>query len=313
MVPKMAFSFFWWRQETDNDKLRFMLHLTIAGVQQIFQFLSPFIPFVRILDDLHTKLLSFPADLERRIEMEHVSWLFARTARMFEVHSAHEWPGTLKSQQEPQQELGFYEHITGFRGDRTREYYQWNYTAQDKHWWLYHGRNRPTEKQPNGRAWKGGNNNIFDRYTEDGWRRREGEFAEREGIHPIPPSHGEYSGNKGGYLQEQNEKYHALKDWMADADRRMLSLKNNVARMGWSVFTGWLPQIFIGVNNWLAWEDDENAQNVNAASLAMQVQETTSQAREDLRQSFNNLMDPLSMGPNGRLINNRIKIWYIDF
>lgn len=309
MAPKMAFSFFWWRQENDPDRLRFMFHLAITGIQQIFQMLSPFIPFVKILDDLHDKLLAFPADLERRIEMEHISWLFARTAKMFEAHAAHEWPGYLKSQQEPQQELGFYEHITGFRGDRTRDYFQKEYTIWDKHWWLYRGKNNPTEKRPDGRAWKGGNNNIFDRYTAKGWRRREGEFAEREGIRPIPPSHGEYSGDKGGFLQEQNAKYHALTEWKADADNRMLKMKTTVGRMGMSVFTGWLPQIAMGVNNWLAWEDDEDAQDVNAAYLAMQVQESTSQAREDLRKSFENLMDPSTMSADGRPINDSISIW----
>lgn len=302
MAPKMAFSFFWWHQETDADKLRFMLHLTITGIQQIFQFLSPFIPFVKVLDDLHAKFLAFPADLDRRIEMEHVSWLFARTAKMFEVHAAHEWPGTLKSQLEPQQELGFYEHATGFRGDRTREYFQRKYTPQDKHWWLYRGKNNPTEKRPDGRAWKGGNNNIFDQYTREGWRRREGEFSEREGIPSMPPSHSEYSGNRGGYLQEQNGKYQELKAWMENADKTMLEMKNTAARMGWSVFTGWLPQVFIGINNWLAWEEDENAQDVNAAYLAMQIQETTSEARKELRKSFEELMDPTAMAYDGKPI-----------
>lgn len=290
-----------------------MFHLTITGIQQIFQLLSPFIPFVKILDDLHEKLQAFPVNLERRIEMEHISWLFARTARMFEVHAAHEWPGTLKTQQEPQQELGFYEHITGFRGDRTKEYYQREYNARTKYWWLYNGRNNPTEKRPDGRAWKGGNNNIFDRYTVNGWRRREGEFAEREGVRPIPPSHGEYSGDRGGFLQEQNEKYHALTDWMEDADKRMLTMKKDVARMGMSVFTGWIPQVVMGINNWLAWEDDENAQDVNAAYLAMQVQESTSQAREDLRKSFENLMDPSTMSSEGRPINDSINILVYNY
>lgn len=306
MAPKMAFSFFWWRQETDSDKSRFMLHLTISGIQQIFQFLSPFIPFVKVLDDLHAKLLALPVDMDRRIEMEHVSWLFARTARMFEVHSAHEWPGTLKSQLEPQQELGFYEHVTGFRGDRTIEYFNRDYLQWDKHWWLYRGRNNPTEKRPDGRAWKGGNNNIFDRYTAEGWRRREGEFSEREGIPAIPPSHAEYSGRKGGYLQEQNGKFHALKEFMEDADKNMLALKNNAARMGWSVFTGWLPQVFIGVNNWLAWEEDDGAHDVNTAYLAMQIQQTTSEARKELRKSFEELMEPTVAREDGISANFRV-------
>lgn len=311
MAPKMAFSFFW-RPEANLDSMGFMFHLTITGVQQIFQLLSPFIPFVRVLDDLHAKLLAFPADLERRIEMEHVSWLFARTARMFDAYSAHELSGTFKSQKEPQQELGFYEHITGFRGDRTKEYFRRYYTAQDKQWWLYNGRNRETEKQPDGRAWKGGNNNLFDRYTREGWRRRVGEFAEREGVLPIPPSHGEYSGSAGGYLQEQNGKYHALVAWKVDADKRMLSMKNNAARMGWSVFTGWLPQVLMGVNAWLSPGDNENGQDVNAAYLAMQIQELSRRAREDLRKSFENLMDPSDMSPDGNPTKSNIKFWYID-
>lgn len=80
-----------------------------------------------------------------------------------------------------------------------------------------------------------------------------------------------------------------------------------------SVFTGWIPQVVMGINNWLAWEDDENAQDVNAAYLAMQVQESTSQAREDLRKSFENLMDPSTMSSEGRPINDSINILVYNY
>lgn len=304
MAPKMAFSFFW-RPEADPDSFQFMLQLTITGVQQVFQFLAPFVPFVKVLDDLHAKILAFPADLERRIEMEHISWLFARTARMFNAYSAHQLSGTFRSQQGPQQELGFYEQITGFRGDRTRYF-----NTQEKKWWLYRGRDVATETQPDGRAWKGGNN-VFDRYSREGWRRRVGEFSEQEGVRPIPPSHVENSGNAGGFLQEQNLKYHALVDWREDADKRMSSVKTNVARLGLSLLTGWFPQIFMEVNSWFAWGDNENGQDVNAAYLAMQIQESSRRARGDLRKSFENLMDPSTMSPDGNPINGNINIWYI--
>lgn len=297
MAPKMAFSFFWSPHETDADKLRFMLHLTLTGIQQIFQFLSPFIPLVKVLEDLHTKFQSFDADLARRLEMEHYAWLFMRTAVMFDSFSAHEWPGTLKSQQEPQQQLGFYAHITGMRGDRGNDYFGYRPIAGEKRWWLYQGRNRLTEKRPDGRAWKGGNNNILDRITKKGWRRREAELFAREGGPAHPPSHEEYSWK--GIFQEENEKVQALKTFKEEADKSMLQMRNNAYRMGWSVFTGWLPEIFIGVNNWLAWEEDENSQDINAAYLAMKIQETTREARKELKKSFDLLMDPSEVAPDG--------------
>lgn len=297
MAPKMAFDFFWAKRHTHADDVKLMLHLVITGMGQLMELLTPFVPFVQVIENLHKQLENFDTDMARRVEMEHVSWLFLRTAVMFDTIYAHEWPGSLKGVLEAQQQIGFYAHITGMRGSRENEYFGRKYDSWDTYWWLYKGTERETERQPDGSAWKGGYNNIFDRLTRCGWKRREGELCEREGGPAHPPSHNEYTWK--GIYQEENDRIKAMREFKEEADKKMWKMKNDAKRIGIKAFVGWLPTVLLEINDWLAAEDEAPRQDINLAWLSLKIQESTRQARTHLRRAHDEMMDPAECGSSG--------------
>lgn len=297
MAPKMAFDFFWAKRHTHADDVKLMLHLVITGMGQLMELLTPFVPFVQVIENLHKQLENFDTDMARRVEMEHISWLFLRTAVMFDTIYAHEWPGSLKGVLEAQQQIGFYAHITGMRGSRENEYFGRKYNWDDTYWWLYKGKERETERQPDGSAWKGGYNNIFDRLTRCGWKRREGELCEREGGPAHPPSHNEYTWK--GIYQEENDRIKAMREFKEEAGKKMWKMKNDAKRIGIKAFVGWLPTVLLEINDWLAAEDEAPRQDINLAWLSLKIQESTRQARTHLRRAHDEMMDPAECGSSG--------------
>ncbi|PWW74729.1 hypothetical protein C7212DRAFT_346241 [Tuber magnatum] len=303
MAPKMAHTFFWWNETPDDQKRAVVLHFTIMGLQNIFKILSPFLPWLQVLDKLSKKLESYSADLQRAKENEHIAWLFMRTAHLLNV----EWGWTMRNNRGVRtvnQERGFYLHATGFRGDRTERYWRDDYGKKRKHWWNYAGDEWTPSKRSfwkcNNEVWRtprGGNWNAMDKYTINGWRRRKDESLE-EGGSKIPPSHGEYT--KLGYWQEKTKDFNDLVKWKEERDKDKSQLKVDMYKMGWSVFTGWIPEAFLGINMWAAHpESQDRSAELNTADLAMAIGKMTSNSRQGLRAGVAELMNPTNISETG--------------
>jgi hypothetical protein len=311
MAPKMAYTFFWWKETQDDIKRALILHFTLLGIQNIFKLMSPFLPWVQVMDALAERLENHAVELERAKEHEHIAWLFMRTAHLLNV----EWGWTMRNKRNVMlvdQERGYYLHATGLRGDRTDRYWR-DAAGKDKwNWWNYAQRDwTPSKRQfwksnellwrvPRGDEW-----NSMDRYTLQGWKRREDENP-GEGGNKVPPSHGEYT--KLGYWQERTKALNDLVEWKQQRDQDKSYLKVQASKMGWSVFTGWLPEAFLGINLWTAQpEGQDRGPEINGANLAMQIGKMTSDSRKALQEGFLNLMDPKEVADNGE------RVMYDDF
>ena len=303
MAPKMAYTFYWWKETPDEKKRAIILHFTLLGIQHLFQILSPFLPWMQVVDKLAERLDGYSAELQRAKEHEHIAWLFMRTAHLLNV----EWGWTMRNKEANplvDQERGFYVHATGLRGDRTQRYWRDTYGMTGNHWWNYGGEEWTPSKRafwkahelvwrtPRGVGW-----NALDKYTVDGWRRRIDEQPEQGG-NVIPPSHGEYT--KLGYWQERTKAFNDLIAWKAQREEDNSQFWVDTTKIGWSVFTGWLPEAFMGVNLWTAQpEGQDRGPELNGANLAMYIGKMTSDSRKALQQGFLNMMNPSEIAENG--------------
>ncbi|KAG0137830.1 hypothetical protein HOY82DRAFT_666764 [Tuber indicum] len=304
MAPKMAHTFFWWKQTPDDQKRAVILHFTLMGIQNIFKIFSPFLPWMQVLDKLSAKLESYDSDLQRAKEDEHIAWLFMRTAHILNV----EWGWTMRNSRNVRtvaQERGFYLHATGLRGDRTHRYWRDKYGRKNKHWWNYKGEEWvPTKKKfwdVDSMVWEtpsGGNYNAMDKYTIDGWKRRVDENPE-EGGNMIPPSHRRFT--KLGYWQEKTKSFNDLVKWKAERDKDLSQRKVDAYKMGWSAFTGWLPEALLGINMWTAGPEGQDREaEFNGANLAMAIGLMTSNSRQGLKAGVADLMNPKNISETGQ-------------
>ena len=306
MAPQMAHTFFWWRETPDDQKRAMVLHFTLLSIQNLFKLLSPYIPWLQVLDKLGEKLDAYEADLKRAKEEEHIAWLFMRTAHLLNV----EWGWTMRNGrgiQTVNQERGFYIHATGFRGDRTDRYWRDDYGMWRNHWWNYPGREWTPSKRAffkrNNLIWRtprGGDWNAMDKYTRQGWRRREDENLEQGG-NKIPPSHGKYT--KLGYWQEKTKDFNDLVKWKEERDKDNSQLMVDMYKMGFSAFTGWIPEAILGANLWTAQPETQDREpDLNGANLAMVIGKMASDSRQGLKAGVVELMNPKNISETGRFI-----------
>ncbi|RPA98528.1 hypothetical protein L873DRAFT_1844226 [Choiromyces venosus 120613-1] len=311
MAPKMAHTFFWWKETPDDQKRAVIMHFTLLGIQNIFKVMSPFIPWIQVLDKLSERLNSYESDLKRVKEDEHIAWLFMRTAHLLNV----EWGWTMRNKKDVPtvaQERGFYIHATGFRGDRTDRYWRDDYGLQQGHWWNYKGQEWTPSKRSfwkvNNQVWRtprGGDWNAMDKYTPDGWKRREDDNIEQGG-NKIPPSHTEYT--KLGYWQEKTKDFNDLVKWKEERDKDGSQMMVDAYKMGWSVFTGWIPEALMGINMWTAEPEHQDREpEFNGANLAMAIGKMTSDSRQGLKAGVANLMNPTNISETGKITDQITK------
>ena len=283
-----------------------VLHFTLLSIQNLFKLLSPYVPWLQVLDKLGEKLDAYESDLKRAKEEEHIAWLFMRTARLLNV----EWGWTMRNGrgiQTVNQERGFYIHATGFRGDRTDRYWRDDYGKWHNHWWNYPGQEWTPSKRSffkcNNMVWRtprGGDWNCPDRYTRQGWRRREDENLEQGG-NKIPPSHRMYT--KLGYWQEKTKDFNDLVKWKEERDKDNSQLMVDMYKMGFSAFTGWIPEAILGANLWTAQPESQDREpDLNGANLAMVIGKMASDSRQGLKAGVVELMNPKNISETGRFI-----------
>jgi len=306
LAPKMAYTFFWWRETPDDQKRAMVLHFTLLSIQNIFKLLSPFIPWWQVLNKLGEQLERCEADIARAREREHIAWLFMRTAHLLNV----EWGWTMRNGRAIQtvnQERGFYLHATGYRGDRTQRYWRDDYGNKRWNWWNYPGEEWTPSKRSffkcNEQVWRtprGGRWNAADKYTREGWKRREDENPE-EGGNKIPPSHAEYT--KLGYWQEKTKDFNNLVRWKEAREKDHSKLMVDMYKMGFSAFTGWIPEAMLAANLWTAQPEAQDREpDLNGANLAMAIGKMTSESRQGLKAGVAELMNPKDISETGRFI-----------
>lgn len=72
-------------------------------------------------------------------------------------------------------------------------------------------------------------------------------------------------------------------------------------KMGFSAFTGWIPEAILGANLWTAQPEAQDREpDLNGANLAMAIGKMASESRQGLKAGVTELMNPKDISEAGR-------------